>query len=72
MAKKEKKLGRNGGWYWYADGTVQWVYGMSAAEKRAYERIYGKVRFHTERDEDFDMYERIVAPNGRCATPKEG
>ena len=60
--KKNKEIGRNGGWYWYEDGTVQWVYGMSAPEKRAHERMHGKVRFHCERDEDFERYERKVAP----------
>lgn len=72
MAKKKKDIGRNGGWYWFMDGTCMWVYGMSAAEKRAYERMHGKVRFYTKRDEDYAYYEGIVAPYGRVSTPKEG
>lgn len=67
--KKRKELGRNGGYYWFMDGSVMWVYGMSAAEKRAYERVHGKVRFHTTNREDFNMYESIVAPYGRVSTP---
>ena len=68
MAKIKKwKWGRNGGYYAYADGVTQWVYGMSAAEKRVNERIHGKCLFYSQDEAAFERYERFNFP-GRFKT----
>lgn len=64
MAGKSKKWkwGRNGGYYAYADGVTQWVWGLSAAEKRNLERIHGRCLFYTQDGDRFDAYERHNFP----------
>lgn len=60
--KSKWRWGRNGGYYAYANGVTEWVYGMSASEKRARERMYGRVLFYTQDDAAFERYERIHFP----------
>lgn len=58
----KEKLGRNGGWYVFADGHIAWFIGLSAAEKRAEIRQHGLVRFFTPDDSRFSAWERANYP----------
>ena len=60
--KKRKALGRNGGYYAFADGVNMWVYGFSAAEKRNEIRQHGPVIFYTQDGARFGEWERIHCP----------
>ena len=56
------RWGRNGGYYAYADGVTEWVYGLSASEKSVRERMHGVILFYTQDDDVFERYERIHFP----------
>ena len=65
MAKSKTskwRWGRNGGYYAYADGVTQWVWGLSAPEKKNLERIHGRCLFYTQDDDRWEAYERVHFP----------